>query len=184
MRVEFIRAQFLRQEERGRLVTGISNCDVDHLTQCALAAACHTQLLVHNLRLANAELNISFHDGVASPPGLAVRHWLPADHGPAAVGQLEQAIYRFWPAAARQVWNADELRAGTVAGISELIRFCRFSLGDYQFGLDFGHVQLTIRDGVLHDFVFGRRFFLHEVPGLGDFALALQRAGKLPSRRH
>jgi len=158
----------------------------DHLTLSAMATACHAQLLLGRLGVADGELEVSFHDGVASPLGMAVHRWLPADDRQAAHAQRErreETIFRFWPGAAGRILSAAEMREEVVAGMSELIRACRFSLGDCQFDLDFACGELTARKGLLRDFVLGRRFFLQEIPGLQDLAAALRRAGGLPGRK-
>jgi hypothetical protein len=151
-----------------------------------MATACHAQLLIGSLGVADAELEILFHDGVASPLGLVVHQWLSAGDRQAARAQEEQrkeTICRFWPGAVGRILSAAELREEVALGMSGLIRSCRFSLGDCQFGLEYAFTQLTARKGMLRDFVFGRRFFLQEIPGLHGLATALRRAGGLSDRK-
>jgi len=138
--------------------------------------------LAGKLHVADADLNVSFHNSLASPLRVAVKQWVTAGHGQSALSEQERIICRFWPSAARYARNADDLRNELAAGVSELIRCCRFSLGDHQFGFDFGHVQLTVRSGGLHDLLFGCRVFLREIRGMEDFALALRGPEKLAKR--
>jgi hypothetical protein len=158
----------------------------EHLTQSAMAAACHAQLLIGSLGIADAELEVSLHDGAASPLGLVVHRWLSAAHdrqtARARQEQQEETICRFWPHAAGRILSAAELREEVAAGMSEFLRSCRLSLGDYQFGFDFASGQLTARKGLLRDLVVGRRFFMEEIPGMGGFAAAMRRTGGLLGR--
>ena len=168
------------------MISGKRFCNDDTLTQSAMATACRAQGLIAGPGIADAELEIRFHKGAPSPLGLVVHQWLPADDRQTARARRdrqEEAMCRFWPPAGGHILSAAELREELAVGMSELIRFCRFSLGNYQFGFDFGTSQITARKGLIRDFVFGRRFFLQEIPGLHALAAAFGSAGEVLGRK-
>ena len=68
--------------------------------------------------------------------------------------------------------------------MSGFLRYCRVSLADCHFGLDFASGVLTAAKGLLRDFVIARRFFIEEIPGLHGLAAALRRPGGPSGRTH
>ena len=66
------------------MINGNQSRNDDGLMEFAMATACPAQLLINLLDAADAELGVSFHDGVASPPSLGVRRWRSTDDCQAA----------------------------------------------------------------------------------------------------
>jgi hypothetical protein len=156
------------------------------VTRTAIATACDVQLLFTTLNAADAELTLSFHDGVPSPLSLTIQGWFPAND-PQSVDRRrdlrETVLPQFRPRAACVIPGIDGLREDVTAELAELIRFWRFSLGCHEFGPEFASSRLTVRNGILRDLVIARRFFLHEIPGLDAFAAALRGVAGHPGRR-
>jgi len=155
--------------------------DGGFLTRVAAAAARDAQVFFLMLDAADAELGISFHNGMASPLALTIHRWLPPHDAQGAAGSKRRrlaALLQFRPPTPREI---DAIRERLAAELAELTRLWRFSLGCHQFAPDFAHTSLTAREGILRDLVVGRRFFLDELPGLGGFAAALRAAAGLSS---
>jgi len=161
---------FVHEKGGTNLING--QFSVDQLSKLTLICVCDTQRLIYLMDAFDAELGLTFHGGVPSTLNINVKSWISRRQGKAASNrqaQQDRVLRQFGPDVMCDIFSIAELRERVAAELAEIICFCRFLIGRQQYDLDFSHIWLTVKKGVVRDLFIGRRLFIAEIPGLEAF---------------